>query len=246
MIDRTGIEKDIGDVRRSIGGLEKEVKQLRDWISQNERALPGMQEALRRITEEGLVKARADLAQRENELQRLRASLAQSERVLAKLTDIERKRRDIGALEQEQERIIVLLEKQRTDLRLLEEEYEQLTRPAVALPPCEVVLPNNQRLPLSAQKGEYLIGWYDGSAAQAPDIDLQAVQGSTNGVSRRHAILRTVNGEWTITDLSSTNGTFLNEAPLAPNHVTTLRDKTRIRLGNITIFFRYITQTTRL
>lgn len=246
MIDRTGIEKDIGDVRRSIGALEKEVKQLRDWISQNERALPGMQEALRRITEEGLVKARADLAQRENELQRLRASLAQSEKVLGKLTDIERKRRDIVALEQEQERIIVLLEKQRSDLRLLEEDYEQLTRPAAPLPPCEVVLPNNQRIALSSQRGEHLIGWYDGGSAPAPDIDLQPVQGSSNGVSRRHAILRVVSGEWTITDLSSTNGTFLNEAPIPPNHVTPLRDKTRIRLGNITIFFRYITQTIRL
>jgi len=246
MIDRTSIEKDIGDLRRSAAGLEKEVKQLRDWIGQNERALPGMPEALRRITEDGLLKARADLALRENELQRLRADLARNERVIGKLTEIERKQRDIVALEQEQERIIVLLEKQRADLRLLQAEYEQITRPPTPLPPCEVVLPNNQRIVLNAQKGDHLIGWHDGAAAQPPEIDLQPVQGGANGVSRRHAVLRPVNGEWTITDLGSTNGTFLNEAPLAPNHVTPLRDKTRIRLGNLTIFFRYITQTTRL
>ncbi|NJN19306.1 MAG: FHA domain-containing protein [Oscillochloris sp.] len=246
MIDRTSIEKDIGDARRSIAGLEKEVKQLRDWIVQNERSLNGMQEALRRITEDGLVKARADLAQRENTLQRLRADLATQEKIVGKLNEMDRKQREIAQLEQDQERLIVLLEKQRSDLRQLQDEYEQLTQPPAPHMPCEVVLPNNQRLALDANKGDYVIGWHDGSAGQPPDIDLHPLHGGSLGVSRRHAILRSIDGEWTITDLSSTNGTFLNEAPLQPNSVVALRDKTRIRLGNLTIFFRYITQTTRL
>jgi multidrug efflux pump subunit AcrA (membrane-fusion protein) len=247
MTDRASLDKDIADLRRAMGAMEKEAKQLRDWIGQNERALPGMQEALRRITEDGLVKARADLAQRENALQRMRATLAQDEKILGKLGEIERKQRDIATLEQEQERTIVLLEKQRTDLRQLQDEYEQLTRPpAVTLSPCEVVLPNNQRIGLQPQQGDYLIGWHDGSAGEPPEIDLQVVQGSAQGVSRRHAVLRHDATGWTITDLGSTNGTFLNEAPLAPNVATELRDRTRIRLGNITIFFRHITQTVRL
>jgi hypothetical protein len=247
MTDRASLDKDIADLRRAMGAMEKEAKQLRDWIGQNERALPGMQEALRRITEDGLVKARADLAQRENGLQRMRADLAQSEKILAKLSEIERKQRDIATLEQEQERTIVLLERQRTDLRQLQEEYEQLTRPASApLSPCEVVLPNNQRVGLQPQHGDYLIGWHDGSAGEPPAIDLQAVQGSAQGVSRRHAVLRHDAAGWTIIDLGSTNGTFLNEAPLAANTPTLLGDRTRIRLGNITIFFRHITQTVRL
>lgn len=247
MIDRTTLEKEISDVRKYIGSLEKDIKQLRDWISANERGLSGMQEALRRITEDGILKARADLAQRENDLQRTRGALAQNEKILNRLQDIDRKQREIAGLEQEQERIIVLLEKHRSELSQLQQEYDELTRPKSAtLPPCEVVLPNNQRISLSAQKAEYMIGWHDGSTAPPPEIDLQPVDGSTQGVSRHHAQLRLINGEWTITDLGSTNGTFLNEIPLAPKTPTPLRDKTRIRLGNIQIFFRYITQTTRL
>jgi hypothetical protein len=247
MTDRASLEKDIGDLRKAMGALEKETKQLRDWIGQNERGLSGMQEVLRRITEDGLVKARADLAQRENSLQSMRAILAQNEKILSKLSEIERKQRDIATLEQEQERTIVLLERQRTDLRQLQQEFEELTQPAGAtLAPCEVVLPNNQRIELQPQHGEYLIGWHDGKAGEPPEIDLQPLQGSALGVSRRHAVLRHDANGWSITDLESTNGTFLNEAPLAANTATALRDKTRIRLGNITIFFRHITQTTRL
>lgn len=247
MIDRTTFEKEISDTRKSISGMEREIKQLRDWISQNERLIAGMQESLRRITEDGILKARSDLAQRENDLQRARSSLAQNEKLLGKMTDIDRKRRDIAALEQDQERIIVLLEKQRAELLQLQRDYDDMTRPKLtSIPPCEVVLPDNQRITLNQQKGDYLIGWYDGTTSAPADIDLQPLQGNTQGVSRRHAILRYTEQGWTIIDLESTNGTFLNEIPLAPNIQTLLQNKTRIRLGNLTIFFRYVTQTTRL
>jgi hypothetical protein len=156
MTDRPSIEQDINDIKRTIGQIDKDVKQLRDWISSNERALAGMPETLRRITEEGMAKARADLAQRENELQRLRGELAQNEKVLHILNSIERKRQDIATLEREQEQIVVLLERHRTELRQLQLAYDEHMRPQT-LPPCELVLPNNQRVPLDAAKGEYLI-----------------------------------------------------------------------------------------
>src|SRR5512147_616643 len=106
MSDRPSIEKDINDIKKTLGQIEKDVKQLRDWISNNERALAGMQETLRHITEEGIARARGDLAQRENELQRLRGTLAQNEKLLGLLNDIDRKQNDIAALEREQEKII--------------------------------------------------------------------------------------------------------------------------------------------
>jgi pSer/pThr/pTyr-binding forkhead associated (FHA) protein len=112
--------------------------------------------------------------------------------------------------------------------------------------PCELVLPNNLRIPLDPGKGTYMIGWYDAAAGGPPDIDLHPLGGSAQGVSRQHAILRLAAGQWTLTDLGSTNGTFINDAPMASNSTVALRDKTRIRLGNVLVFFRYITQTTRL
>jgi|GEM_PF-1559963 FHA domain len=248
MLDRASIEKEIQDTRKQLAALEKDVKQLRDWVSSNERALAGMNETLRRITEDGISKARADLNLREGDLQRLRGLIVQNEKILARIGDIERKRKDIATLEQEQERLIVLLERHRTELRQFEQEYEEITRPAAptAMQPCELVLPNNQRIPLDPAKGTYMIGWYDATAGAAPDIDLHPVGGSAQGVSRQHAILRLAAGQWTLTDLGSTNGSFLNDAPMAPNSTVALRDRTRIRLGNVIVFFRYITQTTRL
>ncbi|HEX9369707.1 MAG TPA: FHA domain-containing protein [Roseiflexaceae bacterium] len=245
MSDRPSIEKEINDTKKSIGQLDKDIKQLRDWISSNERAVGGMPETLRRITEDGITRARADLAQRENDLQRLRGTLAENQKLLGVLTDMERKAQDIATLEQEQEKIIVLLERHRAELRELQLAYEDLTRPVVR-PPCELVLPNNQRVPLDAQRAEYVIGWRDAQSSAGPAIDLNTIGGSALGVSRRHAVLRFGGGQWTIEDLGSTNGTFLNESPLAPHAPTALQDKTTIRVGSVKIFFRYVLQTTRL
>jgi hypothetical protein len=245
MSDRPSIEKEVSDSKQAISRLDKDIQQLRDWIKTNERAVGGMPESLRRITEDGIMRARADLAQRENEMQRLRTSLAENQKLLNLLTDIDRKARDIATLEQEQEKIIVLLERHRAELRQLQLSYEELIRPVVSAP-CELVLPNNQRVPLDAQHTEYVIGWRDARTLSGPEIDLTPVGGSGLGVSRQHAVIRSSAGHWTIEDLGSTNGTFLNESPLAPNTPTLLQDKTTVRVGNVKLFFRYVTQTVRL
>jgi len=245
MSDRPSIEKELTDTKQTISQLEKDIKQLRDWISTNERAVGGMPESLRRITEDGITRARADLAQRENEMQRLRGRLADNQRLLSLLIDMDRKARDISTLEQEQEKIIVLLERHRAELRQLQISYEELTRPVIQAP-CELVMPNNQRLPLDGQQAEYVIGWQDARTLVGPAIDLTAIGGSSLGVSRQHAVLRCSAGRWTIEDMGSTNGTYLNESPLAAHTPTLLQDKTTIRVGQVKLYFRYVTQTVRL
>ncbi len=245
MSERPSIEKEINDTKKTISAIEKDVRQLRDWISSNERTLPGMQETLRRITEEGLTRARTDLAQRETQLQQLREVLAQHEKVFALLHEIERKEQDIARLEREQEKIIVLLERHQAELRQLRLTYAEMTQPVI-LPACELVLPDNNRIPLDAHIGTYTIGWSDMTGGGVPDIDLHRVGGSTLGVSRKHALLRWAQQQWTITDLGSTNGTYVNDTAIVPHTPTALPDKTRLRLGNLMLFFRYITATTRL
>jgi hypothetical protein len=245
MSDRPSIEKEIADTKQSISQFEKDIKQLRDWISSNERAVGGMPESLRRITEDGITRARADLAQRENEMQRLRGSLADNQKLLNLLVDMDRKAQDIATLEQEQEKIIVLLERHRAELGQLQLSYAELTRPVVQAP-CELVLPNNQRVPLDTQNAELVIGWRDARTLVGPAIDLTDIGGSAQGVSRQHAMLRCSAGRWTIEDMGSTNGTYLNESPLAPHTPTLLQDRMTIRVGQIKLYFRYVTQTRRL
>ena len=245
MSDRPSIEKEISDSKQAISQLEKEIQQLRAWISSNERAVGGMPESLRRITEEGITRARADLAHRENEMQRLRGTLAENQKLLNLLIDMQRKAQDIATLEQEQEKIIVLLERHRAELRQLQLSYEELTQPA-AQAPCELVLSNNQRIPLDSQRAEYVIGWRDARTLAGPEIDLTPIGGSSLGVSRQHAVVRCNAGHWTIEDLGSTNGTYLNDQALAPHSPMLLQDRTTIRVGTVQLFFRYVTQTVRL
>jgi pSer/pThr/pTyr-binding forkhead associated (FHA) protein len=83
-------------------------------------------------------------------------------------------------------------------------------------------------------------------AGRHPLCDLRFDAERDRDVSARHAEIRAAGEAWVVRDLGSTNGTFLNDAPMAPNSTVALRDRTRIRLGNVLIFFRHITQTTRL
>lgn len=244
MTDRASLEKEINDLRRSVAQVDRDVRQLRDWIATNERALASQPETLRRITEDGLARARSDLGVRDLEMRTLRENLMAAERRMALYTELDRKYRDIQNLERELERITGLLERHRSEFYQLQQSAEQLT-PAPAVP-SELVLPNNSRFPLDVRRGQYLIGWADAGAQRLPDIDLTSLGGGSMGVSRNHALLRFRGGQWDIEDLDSTNGTALNETPLAPRTPTQLADKTTIRVGSIKLFFRYITQTVRL
>jgi pSer/pThr/pTyr-binding forkhead associated (FHA) protein len=55
-------------------------------------------------------------------------------------------------------------------------------------------------------------------------------------VSRQHALVqRTGTAAWRITDLDSTNGTFVNDHPIRADHP--LRDRDRIRIGGTELVF---------
>jgi len=243
MSARPTIEKEIIEAQRRLAGMDKEIRELRDYINASERGLSRMSDALQKITQEGIGRARADLARRELEAQRLRDELAQNSRLLAKMDEITRKEHEVARMEQEQERLIALLEQHRADLLRLRGDFELMVNP-ISAPPCEVVLPNNQRIVLDPARGEYIIGSVDSSGRMVPDINLTPFGGTAGGISRRHASLRYSNGTWQIVDLESTNGTFVNNHPIPPNTPFVLQDKTTIRIGKtepaIQVYFRFI------
>lgn len=73
----------------------------------------------------------------------------------------------------------------------------------------------------------------------APTIDMTKYNGHLLGVSRRHAIINYANETYTLEDLNSTNGTWLNENKLPPNKPYPLRGGDQIRLGNLILFIYF-------
>lgn len=104
-------------------------------------------------------------------------------------------------------------------------------------------LPDPQIVPLAGIR--ILIGRTSTSRGIFPEIDVQSVTDDP-AVSSRHAMLeRVVDGSWTLTDLGSTNGTFMTaEAdpaidpgialPIAPGTSIYLGAWTRIELNEST------------
>jgi pSer/pThr/pTyr-binding forkhead associated (FHA) protein len=68
-----------------------------------------------------------------------------------------------------------------------------------------------------------------------PDIDLTMYNAFAQGVSSRHAGLQRHGTQLTLTDLASTNGTYLNGERLEEYQPVTLHDGDEIRLGRLKI-----------
>ncbi len=69
------------------------------------------------------------------------------------------------------------------------------------------------------------------------DIDLGPYGAIQNGVSRHHAVLIKEGTQWLIDDLSSLNGTFINEVAVTPGKPVLLKDGDTIRCSHLSFKF---------
>jgi hypothetical protein len=98
-----------------------------------------------------------------------------------------------------------------------------------------------------AGKGEPILlpdrpEWVLGRGADlghAPDLDLSAQGAKGHGVSRRHARLALGPGGLLVTDLGSTNGTFVNGVRLAPGEPTRLSSGAELALGRLVLIVSF-------
>jgi pSer/pThr/pTyr-binding forkhead associated (FHA) protein len=97
---------------------------------------------------------------------------------------------------------------------------------------CLVVLNSGQRLLLEPERN-LLVGRKDKNRNIFPDVDIAEYGGYDAGVSRRHALLSLHNGHCILEDLSSANGTFVNNRRLAPNQPTSVNDGDEIKFGTL-------------
>jgi pSer/pThr/pTyr-binding forkhead associated (FHA) protein len=98
---------------------------------------------------------------------------------------------------------------------------------------------NNTNLTLPIQE-QIIIGRYtDTTGTPQPDVDLSAFELDQKSVSRCHARI-----EWRgtliyVTDLFSSNGTWLNGLRLIPNAARLLRDGDDLRLGELSVKVKF-------
>ncbi len=89
-------------------------------------------------------------------------------------------------------------------------------------------------------KQEIIMGRRDPNTGGMPDVDLTAYAGYRMGVSRRHAAIRLQEQHLHVSDLGSSNGTFLNGTRLNAHRPYQLRDGDEVRLGQMVlkVFFQ--------
>ncbi len=81
----------------------------------------------------------------------------------------------------------------------------------------------------------YSLGRFEIGASADNEIDMTPYGAQDRGVSRLHAELQIIDNIVHITDLGSTNGTFINGQQLTPNESTALRKGDDILLGRLGI-----------
>jgi serine/threonine-protein kinase len=93
---------------------------------------------------------------------------------------------------------------------------------------------SNQEIATASRK-ELIIG--RAHKETRPDIDLGPFGGSQAGVSRQHSRLIRRDDEWSVEDLGSTNGTFVNGVKVAPHELKAIKNGDLIRCGQIELQF---------
>lgn len=87
---------------------------------------------------------------------------------------------------------------------------------------------------------EFVIGR---KANELPEtfLDLSELDGYNMGISRRHAMIRRSDNGYEIIDLSSTNGTWMNDERLIPNKPYKLKNGSQLRIGRLRLLVTYRT-----
>ncbi len=100
-----------------------------------------------------------------------------------------------------------------------------------------VIISSGAELPLPDQE-EITVGREDPSSGIFPEVDLTPYGGEEGGVSRRHARLLHINGDYFVEDLQATNFTKLDGQRLTAHTRERLEDGARIDFGRVATIFR--------
>jgi pSer/pThr/pTyr-binding forkhead associated (FHA) protein len=84
-------------------------------------------------------------------------------------------------------------------------------------------------------KDEVVIGREDPISNVFPDLDLTNLGGMDKGVSRKHAVIHRSGPNYTVEDMGSTNGTYINKKKIQPHAPQAVKPGDELRFGKLAL-----------
>ena len=84
-------------------------------------------------------------------------------------------------------------------------------------------------------KDEVVVGREDPISDVFPDLDLTDLGGMDKGVSRKHAVIHRSGSDYTVEDMGSTNGTYINKKKIQPHAPQTIKPGDELRFGKLAL-----------
>ncbi len=94
--------------------------------------------------------------------------------------------------------------------------------------------PDGSQVDLPA-KDEVIIGREDPVSEVFPDVDLTSLGGMEKGVSRKHAVIHHSGADYTMEDMGSTNGTYINKKRIQPHAPQAIKPGDEVRFGKLSL-----------
>jgi pSer/pThr/pTyr-binding forkhead associated (FHA) protein len=116
----------------------------------------------------------------------------------------------------------------------------QAKAPAITVPEGSfaIAVMGNEAMTMTLQmNAELILGRVMSTQAEGNLIDLTPYHAGPFGVSRHHAKIIKTDSGYTLEDLQSTNGTWLNRVALTPKKTYPLQNGDEIRLGKLWLIF---------
>lgn len=115
--------------------------------------------------------------------------------------------------------------------------YKPLSSPLPVLKTTSIVVMDTGKVIPLAGKDEFILGRKGEGTSPLPDIDLTTGGGLALSISRHHASIKVEGPACFITDLGSTNGTWVNGKKIDPHQAHPLNHGDMISLGRLLIQF---------
>ena len=87
-------------------------------------------------------------------------------------------------------------------------------------------------------KDDVVVGREDPISEVFPDLDLTGAGGLEKGVSRKHAVIHRSGADYTVEDMGSVNGTYVNRKKVQPNTPQAIKPGDEIRFGKLAFSFK--------